>query len=396
MGIRKTTQRDERRRRVLVEERILTPSRQEPAHPSNNAPSSRRTRRYADAALINRQPRICSLVPTRPWTVSIWFLAGLAFVMAHATTFALMVRYVPADLPIDLAPVHLTGPRALANWSASLMLIFAAVLSALIVQFRQHRIDDYRGEYRVWYYVIFGMVVASINASIGGHEILFQAARHAAATYEIPRASLWINGMLSICVTGVCVRLLLEVRSSRGTVVTGLLSGAAYLGHLLLKSGIWRVPTADLQALTIGLARLAGHYLLVMSLAIYARYVVLDAQGLISQAARKKKKTSEKKSTAKANSDEPATSESPSSPTRVRQESKPRPTPSVRIQQAASSRDQDSRPEPVRDANSAAQRSSQQDGDTDLGSEEGPATLKMSKSERRRQRKQKRRERRAA
>jgi len=395
MGIRKTTQRDERRRRVLVDERILTPIRQETANASMPRPSGR-IRRYAEAALINRQPRICSFVPIRPWTVTIWFLVGLSFVVAHATAFALMVRYGPAEMPIDLAPIHLSGPGALSNWSASLMLMLAAVLSALIVQFRRHRIDDYRGEYRVWYYVLAGMVLASIDASIGGHQILLESVGHAAARYEIPHASLWINGLLSICVTGVSVRLLMEVRSSRGTVVTGILAGLAYLCHMLLTTGIWPVPSSDLHDLSVGLARLNGHYLLLMSLVVYSRYVVLDAQGLIQHAAKTKKKATGKARKA-TSSDQTATpSSSKVTMTRTTRNSNSRPSEPASTPDSAPSEGMGSQPKPTQ-SRPAVQESSRNESDVDISEEdEGPATLKMSKSERRKVRKQKRRDRRAA
>ena len=106
MGIRKTRQRDERRRRVLVDERILAPQEKATA---TKPRSSGRARRYAEAALVNRQPRVCSFLPIRRWTVLVWFLAGLSFVVAHGTAFALMVRYAPAALPIDLTPIQLSG-----------------------------------------------------------------------------------------------------------------------------------------------------------------------------------------------------------------------------------------------------------------------------------------------
>ena len=64
----------------------------------------------------------------------------------------------------------------------------AAFFSAIIVQFRRHRIDDYRGEYRVWYYFVVALILASINASIGGHQIAWNATHQATKALDISTA----------------------------------------------------------------------------------------------------------------------------------------------------------------------------------------------------------------
>jgi hypothetical protein len=61
------------------------------------------------------------------------------------------------------------------------------------------------------------------------------------------------------------------------------------------------VPIADsqVQTLTVGAALLAGHWFVLAAVATYARFVVLDAQGLIAIPQRKTQKKAEKVATAK-------------------------------------------------------------------------------------------------
>ena len=360
--------RGDRRRRVLADERLMSSDRESSVDTSSKSQANGSAPRYAAAALVEHQPRICDFLPLRPWTMMIWFLVGTTLVVGHATLFVLHRSY-SGQIGIHLAPLELIGPSTLTTWTSSFLLIISAVIATVIVQFRRHRIDDYRAEYRVWYYFIFGLVLASINASVGGHEIAWHATEQATQAFEIKHAGWWMNGLTSVFVTCVGVRLLLEVRSSRGTVVTGLLAGSTYLTSWLIAVDVINLPTEKTAILAAGMARLMSHFLLMMTLVVYARFVFLDAQGQITGERLKEKKVKNKKAEKQAAAN--------------------------KLKLAAASKG--SKPKPASPEKEAEPAAAPQERDSDEYDVDDPIdSLKLTKSERRKLRKQKRRDRRAA
>ena len=71
MEFRRGNQRDERRRRVLMEEPGWTEDA-EGAEPPGSPPES--SRRYTDAARSVRRCRVSDLIPVRWWAGLLWFL----------------------------------------------------------------------------------------------------------------------------------------------------------------------------------------------------------------------------------------------------------------------------------------------------------------------------------
>ena len=143
MTVRRSSPREERRRRVLVEERHAaggTP------RPTEGAPRSRPAvnARYTSAARAEQQPRTIDLLPKRLWTLSVWFLVGLCVVVVHATLYTGYLRWHAPERQLDLSAWDLNGPQNLVRWSSSCMLLASALLAMQILQLRRHRVDDYR------------------------------------------------------------------------------------------------------------------------------------------------------------------------------------------------------------------------------------------------------------
>ena len=348
-------------------------SDREHLHQEEAAPKGGPAPRYSDAARVDQQPRVCDFLPIRLWTLFLWFLMGTTFVVGHATLFAAEKIY-GLHAGIDLTPMRLTGPQTLSSWSSSFLLMVSAVIGAIIVQFRRHRINDYRGEYRIWYYFVLALVVASINASIGGHQIAWHATHQATQSLDISHAEIWINGLISVFLSCVGIRLLLEIRDSRGTVITGLATASIYGVSWLIALDVIPLATAELTVLTAGMARLMSHFLLMMTLVVYARYVFLDAQGKINHRAVKK---SPQKRTASPKNKTASAKAKKASSTKTRSAKKAE-VPAVQT------------------ADLTPASSEQFDEELELSDEESASTLKLNKAERRRMRKQKRRDRRAA
>ena len=68
------------------------------------------------------------------------------------------------SLRIDQVPaVDLAAPGSVADWFSSCLLLAAAGLGILTYLIRRHRVDDYRGRYRMWYWMVPLLVIASLD-----------------------------------------------------------------------------------------------------------------------------------------------------------------------------------------------------------------------------------------
>jgi hypothetical protein len=338
--------------------------------------------RYTPAARAEHQPRISDLLPLRPWTLWVWFLTGLSLVVAHATLYTCYLHWHDPRLPMDLSALNLDGPRNLARWTSSCLLLASALLAAQILRLRRHRIDDYRARYRLWYYVGVVLVLGSVDTIAGLHRILFAGYEFMAQQYAIPLPRASVEGLLLAMAAGLGVRLLFEIRASRGATISALAAGLAYVTSSFLRNGSVLVLPTQLETMVIGVAPLLGHYLLLMSLVVYGRHVYLDAQGKLAVGRRAEGRRfrlslpRKSRKTAKSSKRKPDAADDS-----TQQAAAPKLAKST---SPASS---------GKDAKSAkTTRSATDEGKAD----ESPATLRLSRSERRRLKKQHKRERRAA
>ena len=377
--MRRTSPREERRRRVLVEER-----RSSPPSPSAVAGSPRGksppSARYTPAARAEHQPRISDLLPLRPWTLLVWFLAGLCLVVGHATLHTCYLRWHAPNRPMDLSALNLEGARNLARWTSSCLLLASALLSVQILQLRRHRIDDYRARYRLWYYIILVLILSSMDAVAGLHRMVYGGVELMASQYAIPLPRSSLVGLLLAAAAGLGVRLMFEMRGSRGAKLLALTAGLAYLLHAYLREASIRLLPVRLETMAAGIALLLGHYLLLMSLVVYGRHVYLDAQGrLVARRRAEGRRFHLGLSRSSRQATKSSTSSAGSADDSAQQAATAKPTTDT----SSASQEPQAAPAPP----SATAR---QDAD------HFPATLQLSRSERRRLKKLQKRDRRAA
>jgi hypothetical protein len=234
---------------------------------------------YTSQARRDEQPRLTDLIPTRYRTLLLIFVAGLLILAGLELLYfridALAVHVVREALGVfDLA-----SRGSFAAWYSSLLLSVTAIVAALIFTLRRHRIDDYRGRYRIWIWGTLGYLALAVNQTADLddllREVVDQVATRAGASQP------WIWTALCVSVWSVCVvRLSFELRPSRGALLLGWLGAVAWLfsstGADLLKL---ETPAALVMA-TVGL-KLLGQLTILAAHVAYARYVLLDAHGLL-------------------------------------------------------------------------------------------------------------------
>jgi hypothetical protein len=313
--------RDDRRRRLLAEDRSADLASPEPSDAAGRSSSIvHKSENYGDADFLQSQLRLSDLVPRRPLVVALFLVLGLA----ATAGLAMLYLYAPALFraasrrPIV---VDLGSPGSLSNWFGSLLLLMAGFLAIIIYTVRRHKTDDYRGRYRVWLwwsglcFLMAGDVAASL------HEGIVQAIGSLAPMRPVVNHPVWWIIPTVLLLGTVGTRLFLDMRSCRLSSTALVLVAIAYLAALLAFYHVIRLPSAVGEVLLLHTSLLTGHLLLTWSMVLHTRYVLLDAEGRLprSVAKPKVKKPRKEKSKAKAinaSAEEGADADSPTSDTR--------------------------------------------------------------------------------
>ncbi len=277
MVIRRTTPMGDRRRRVVVDDsetrRNGTTVKPERTHPP---------RRYSAAAQREAQPRLFECIPIRRWTLAVWFLLGNTFAVAHATIDVLCDQATQWGWTADLSALRMDGPQNLSRATQTLTFLLCAVYCALTVQFRRHRIDDYRGRYRVWYSAASLATLLSFNATSNlaslPTQILVQATKRLGLAGQA-----WPSAVICLFTLPLLIRLIVEIWSCRGAVWTLI---ASFLLFCVSRSLPHVSGDAEVRHLATGLTQLLASQWLLFALVLNARYVFLDAQGELPAAPR--------------------------------------------------------------------------------------------------------------
>ena len=237
---------------------------------------------------MDEQPRLTDLVPTR-W---VWFLAlllaGLGAIAGLEGAYVGMPRLTPLTGSRPLAALDLAAKGSLAVWFASMSLAVASLLALLVYSVRRHKADDYYGHYRIWLWAAVCWMLLSLDAAASLREGFRDLMIQLSGTRIFGDGMLWWAIPTFLLLGAVGTRLLVDMRGcwlSAGTLaaagVAGAVSLATQLGWLLPGGGTRQVMVQE------G-ARLLGDHLLVAAMGLHARYVILDAQGLLVVAPRKR------------------------------------------------------------------------------------------------------------
>jgi hypothetical protein len=270
------------------------------------------------------------------------------------------------------------------------MLLASALLAMQILQLRRHRVDDYRARYRLWYYVVIGLLLASMDSVAGLHRIVESGARQIVTRSTLPLPASSLLWMLLVVGTALAVSLLFEIRASRGAVLCVAMSVVAYVANGVLRQGQLGLLSDPLLTIVEGLTLLTGHYLLLMSLVVYGRHVHLDAQGRLKPATQRRRVRAQrlwnslpllrKGGTGETESSGDASSE-------------------VDEEKRAPTKPAQSNSEPARTSRRPTEQkqpTTSRELDEEAEADDGPSTLPLSRAERKRMRKQQKRDRRAA
>ena len=273
---RQGSQADGRRRRVLADfagaDASTTPrKRRRPAY---------RSPHYGDAAFMDRQPRLTDLIPRRWSTMGLIVVLGCAAVAGVELLYHLMPRLAGLLGTPRIAAFDLASGRNLGTWLTALMLQWAALVSWLIYRIRRHRLDDYRGRYRIWLWACLGWTLLSVDAGSQLHDGFAQLMVILAGTRLASDGAVWWVVIYFFIFVPLGLRLAVDMRECRKSVFLLLMAGGLAASTLAVQFG-WitlQVTAVEQTMVEVGAQMTAG-LVLGLALMIHARHLVFDAEG---------------------------------------------------------------------------------------------------------------------
>lgn len=283
---RRSGQRDDRRRRVLNES-LMTPA--EEAGPARRRRRSARHVRlhkslhYGDATFLDEQPRLTDFVPISLVAYGVLLIFGLAIIAGLEALYYWMPQWAATTTDGRIESFDLDGEGSLAVWFSSMILFMTAVASMVVLYVRQYRTDDYQGRYRIWLWAALCWLAMSLDETASLHEGFKELMTLATGTRIVGDGSLWWVIPYFFTLGAIGTRLLVDVRECRLSAGM-MISAAACYGLAVLAQLGWILPEAGARGVMVEEgAEMTGSWLLLLSVLLYARHVVLDAEGYLAE-----------------------------------------------------------------------------------------------------------------
>ncbi len=286
---RRSGQRDDRRRLLLNEGygcgRASGSARS--AHPEGAKDTlARKTPHYGQEALAE-QPRVTDLVPLRLLAHFLLLFAGLAAMGGIALLYAWMPHLEPLTSGGRIAAFDLAGRGNLAAWFSSSALLAASVGSVLVYSVRRYKTDDYRGYYRIWLWAATFWLLMSIDTTAGLRDGFKDVLAQLTGTAVYGDGTVWWAVPYLVLLSALGSRLIVDAWPARLSTAALVVAGACLTAAVVGQVGwVHTEAGAGVPIFARG-AEMLGCWMLFVATALHARYVLLDAAGLLPRRAPK-------------------------------------------------------------------------------------------------------------
>ncbi len=278
---RRSGQRDDRRR-LLLNDELCRGARGTAARvqPWGRDSLARKSPYYGDEAMAE-QPRVTDLIPRRLPAYFALLLLGAALI-GGISALAVWVPTLPPFAEADRAGAFDSARTGtLASWFSSVALLAAAAMAVVVYSVRRYRTDDYRGYYRIWLWAATCWCLLSLDATAGLRGEFQYAMTRLTGTALYADGSLWWAVPYLVLLSALGSRLILDAWPARLS-TAALSAAAACLAFAVAAELGWIVSRDHAHHAILGRsAEMLGCWLLLLATALHARYVVLDAEGLL-------------------------------------------------------------------------------------------------------------------
>jgi hypothetical protein len=234
--------------------------------------------------LAERQPRVTDLIPVRPFAALLMILAGLTGVAAVETIYIHLATMPLGSAAEQLAALDVNQRGSVAGYYSALLLGLAAVGAAAVFGIRSHRVDDYRGRYRIWLWATSALAWCSLDSATGLHSAiglgLSLAAGQAPDAGQASAATTlcWL-ALYALALGTLAIRAGIEIWSSLPSFSALSVAGLLYLVAAMMQLEMLQTSLPLVNSVAESTVIMLAHLALASSVALYARHVHLDAQG---------------------------------------------------------------------------------------------------------------------
>lgn len=254
---------------------------------SNEALFARRSANYGDAEFLDEQWRLTDLVPLRLGTYLIILLVAATIIAGLEALYFSMPKLASMTTDGRVAAFDLDGEGSLAVWFSSTTLLLASVAALLVFTVRRFRRDDYHGRYRVWIWAALVFLLMSIDESGSLHEGFKEMMTWVTGNRVFGDGSIWWVIPYFFVLGSVGSRLLVDMCECRSSTAALLAAGGCYVAAVAAQlEGILPESGARGVMLEEG-AEMFGNVFLFLAMLLHARYVILDAEGLLPERERR-------------------------------------------------------------------------------------------------------------
>jgi len=241
-------------------------------------------RAYGPAVLSERQPKVTELLPVRPLLFLTLVLLGLTGIAAIEAIHIHVVTLPQSEGAVYLKSLDVRERGSLAAWYSSALLAGAVGLALVIFGIRAHRVDDYRGRYRIWLWASVALAWLSLDAATAVHDAIGLVLTLLAGKQALGGNLNAICALTWIVLYGVLfgtlgLRLAIEVWSSLASFAMLALAGLLYVVSGLMELRLLAIDMPLVSAVAQSTIAMAAHVTLAAAIGLYARQVYLDAQG---------------------------------------------------------------------------------------------------------------------
>lgn len=230
--------RNDRRRRVLRENAAQEQAQASTSKKTRKSQTTRDAlgtpRKGAGYSQDVRQAcghRLVQLIPVRPFSFAL--VVAVSLLIPGLLSAAHYLVNVNGKLPWYGHPLALVldvnYPRSLASWVTGQLWLLCLGSTILTFQLRRHKLDDYSGEYRLWFWLVLTCIVGSLEASTGVIQLFSVALDNWSNTTLGWSGPAVVKATLAVLIGLLGIRLCTELKSAPASVVfvmIGLVSWA--------------------------------------------------------------------------------------------------------------------------------------------------------------------------
>lgn len=282
----------QRRRRILIDE-ASAPDADQPKQKRRSAkqsadPQKEHARRSYEPFALEGQPRITDLIPQKRWMIALLMFLWLLLIAGIVYLHTQLDRWSEFVSRAALAPIDLGGAAGVATWFSSATLLLAAVGSWQVYNVRRHKTDDYRGTYRLWFWTAAWLVFGSLELTAGLRVTVQEFCVRYSGSQLAGGGDLWWMLVFGVPSVMLAVRLTFEMWKCK-TAVTYIAAALIAYGYAAVFQLGYVPLDIELAVVHLWTAVMTAHFFVLATVAVYARHVLIDAQGHVAGAGKAKR-----------------------------------------------------------------------------------------------------------